>query len=188
VRTYRPTRGLIVGAVGVAAALIVGLVALIGSPSRGSAEFCLALMLFAWAAWVVLLRPCVRLDERDVHVVGSLTTVEVPAEAIEHVTVRQYLSIDAGSRTYTCAGIGNSRRTLGRATQEPLRGLVVEEGGRTVIENQAERVRELIDQAARAARRRPRDPLPAIVRTWDRLPIGLLVGLLAALACVAVVG
>lgn len=187
-RTYRPTRGLVVGVVGAAAAVIAGAVFFVGSPSVGSAEMFLGLLVFAWVVWAALLRPCVRLGDRDVHVVGSVTTVQIPCERIEGVSVRQFLEIDTGERRFTCAAIGHSRRALSRATQVPLRGLVVEEGGRSRVESEAERLRELIEQSAAAAHRRPRRPVPPIARSWDRLPLLLLALLALGLVATVVVG
>lgn len=187
-RTFRPTRGLFVGAIGVVACVAAGVLFVATSWSLASVQVCLVLWLFGWLIWAVLVRPCVRLGEREVHVVGSLRTALLPAERISTVSMRQYLVIEAGERSYTCAAIGHSRRALGRSYQDPLRGLVVDETGRASVASQAERVRELIEEAAAAARRRPRSPVPEIRSTWDRLPVGIALALVAALAVAAVVG
>ncbi|GAB2981396.1 hypothetical protein [Nocardioides montaniterrae] len=197
-RTYRPTRGLVVGALGAAAAVVLGVAFVIGSPSGTSAEVCCGLLLFAGVVWAVLLRPCVRLGERDVHVVGSLSTVQIPCEQIELVSAGQYLLIDTGDRRYSCAAIGHSRRELGRAGQTPMRGIaaaprvplrgLVVEDGRARVESQAERVRELVEQAAAAAKRRPRKPVPPVTRSWDPLPIAVLTLPLIGLVATIVVG
>ena len=191
-RTFRPTRGLFLGVTGILAAVVAGVLFAVMSWSAGSVELCLALWLFAWLLWVVLLRPCVRLGEREVWVGGSLRTARLPAERIESVSVRQYLKIEVGTdrrtRTYTCAAIGHSRRALGRATQEPLRGLVVDDHQRAAVVSQAERLRELVQELADAAHRRPREVVPAVRSSWDLLPVVVGIALLAGLAVAVTVG
>lgn len=187
-RTFRPTRGLFVGVVGMLAAGVSGAAFALSSWSSGSVELCLALWLFAWLLWVVLLRPCVRLGEREVWVGGSLRTVRLPAERIESVSVRQYLRIDTDERSYTCAAIGHTRRDLRAARQGSLRGLVVDESGRSSVSSQGERLRELIEEMARAAHRRPRAEVPIVSATWDRLPVLTGLALVVALAVAVAVG
>lgn len=60
----------------------------------------------------------------------------------------------------------------------------MDDSGRHQVENQAERVWELLEEAAAAAGRRPRNPIPEIASSWDRLPVGVLVVLLVAMCSV----
>lgn len=186
-RTYRPTRGLVVGAIGVVGSAIAGLVFGLDGFGTGSVLTCLCLWLFGWLVWVVMLWPRVLLGEREVWLVGSLRTTRLPAERIEHVAVKQYLQIKADGRKHISPVIGHSRAALGRSMREPLRGIEVTEGGRPLVLNEAERLRELIDQMAVTARRRPRPDVPPVTAAWNPLPLAVLAVLLAGLAATVLV-
>jgi len=98
----------VLGGVGVVLAL--GAVVL-GIPGIGTTyhpavyAFC---VLASVVLWVALIRPAVAVVGDDLVLHNPLSSVRVPLAAIEHVVVRQWLTVSAGGRRFTSSGVGRS--------------------------------------------------------------------------------
>ena len=110
VEEFRASSGRITG--------ILGLVVSITIVVLGVAEFdegfppavVWASLFAAVLFWSAMLRPRVSVTGSELRLRNMLTTISVPLAAIEHIVVRQVLSVRAGESRYISSAIGKSWR------------------------------------------------------------------------------
>lgn len=187
-RVFLPTRGLVIGWIGVVVAVGFGLLLVATSPSRGGLLSALLLFGFGWLVWVVLSRPRVRVRNADIELVNSMRSTTIPGELVDTVRMRAYLELAVGDRRYICAAIGHKGKALVRGDADRARGLVTDEPGKApYVDNPAVRVQEVLQETVDAAHRRPR-PEPGGVRVhWDVIPLAVLALVVAAAVVTALV-
>lgn len=174
--TFRAnSSGLVFAAVVVACAVLLGDA---GARQRWDvvAAASPAAVLVLWAAWLVYLRPCLRVGDDGLTVVNILRTTVVPWDQVDEVTTRfQTVVVLVSGERLRCWGAPTAARPArpGRANSRALAP-----DGRTP----GSPVQALVD--SRLARTgRPVGPSGAVLRRWDTVPIGA--GLALALVVAA---
>jgi len=102
--------GRIIGGVGLAVIAVVLVLGVVGSgvpyhPAAYPIGGLAALLI-----WVMLMRPAVSVTDGQLILRNPVSTVRIPLASIEHLVVRQWLAVRAGTSSFTNAGIGRSYR------------------------------------------------------------------------------
>lgn len=119
VERFRPTSGLLTGALILGFSLLVVVVGL-AAPAQGVPAWLIAMTSFTAAlSWASMLRPAVSLVADDLKMRNMLETVHIPLVAIEDVAVRQVLVVHAGGKRFVSPAIGRTRRQIGRDSRLP---------------------------------------------------------------------
>ena len=80
---------------------------------QGFAPYVVWGLLFAGVlAWAAMLRPRLWATHSDLVLRNMVTTTYVPLASIEQVVVRQYCSVRAGDKRYSCSAVGRTLRDL----------------------------------------------------------------------------
>ncbi|MBG6057303.1 hypothetical protein RCH16_000495 [Cryobacterium sp. MP_M5] len=135
-----------------------------------------AAVLVLWAAWLVFLRPCLRVGEDGLTVVNIVRTTVVPWDQVDEVTTRfQTVVILVSGERLRCWGAPTAARPArpGRRNDAALGpdGRMPGSPVQTLVES----------RLARAGR--PAGPAGAVLRRWNIVPIGA--GLALALVVAA---
>jgi len=189
VERFHPTNGRVTGILGLLAVAVLVLLPVVDRdvdyPLWAWPAFGLAAVLL----WAAMLRPAVRVEGERLVMRNMLDTVEVPLAGIDTVSVRQFVVVRIGDKRYVGTGVSRTRRQGFRDDRKPA-GEVTDLSYGGWVEN---RLWELTDTARRDRGIRPaseeQGALAAEVRrqpAW--LEIGLLAGLVVALAAAAGIG
>jgi len=69
---------------------------------------------FGVVSWAVLVRPAVALSEDRIILRSILSEVSLPLAGVEDVSIRQFVLVRAGGKTWSSTGLGRSRPELSR--------------------------------------------------------------------------
>jgi len=181
--TFRSSGSLVFGAITVAVALTLAVLAAVHPRAGAPAWLSAALVLFALVVYVASMRPAVVLGDAELVLRNMLSSVHVPWSLVGEVRVRQFLTVEAGDRTFDCAAVGRSRRQIHRDARRLAE---------TPVVNPAELsygrfVETKIRNRAEEARRRPETPdhQVRVVRAWPEI-VGLTAGAVTLVVLVLV--
>ncbi|TFC14560.1 hypothetical protein E3O19_10170 [Cryobacterium algoritolerans] len=133
-----------------------------------------AAALALWAAWLVFLRPCLRVGEDGLTVVNILRTTVAPWDQVDEVTTRfqVVVTLVSGARL-RCWGAPVTARSA-RPGRTAARSLAPD--GRL----HGSPVQALVDSRRTAGR--PAGPPGVVRRRWDTVPIGVGIALALVVA------
>jgi len=164
----------VTGFIGMAIAFVAVVLTLVDG-YQGSEWVVLAgLAFFGVTVWAVLVRPAVALSEDRLLLRSILSEVSLPLAGVEEVSIRQFLVVRAGGKTWSSTGLGRSRAELARLRKDGYdtagnRADFVEARIRTRAENARARSGVLLmsdEQFAMAS---------GVRRAWSRPVIAALV-------------
>lgn len=142
---------------------------------------CAWILLVAWCAWVVLVRPQVSVDGDHVVLRNSLVDLRIPARLVDDVTIRAYLVLRVGKKRYTSTAVGYRPSSVARGHADLARGLVTDDG-RTRIENPVAYTEEYLrTEVARAKRAPGAGEDGRVVRSVASLPIVTFLSIVAVI-------
>ncbi len=173
--TFRAnSSGLVFAAVAVACAVLLGDAAVrLRFDVLAAALPTAALAL--WAAWLVFLRPCLRVGEGGLTVVNILRTTVAPWDQVDEVTTRfQVLVTLVSGERLRCWGAPITARSA-RPGRTAARSLAPD--GRL----HGSPVQALVD-SRRAGAGGPAGPPGVVRRRWDTVPIGVGIALVLVVA------
>ncbi|MDN5796692.1 MAG: PH domain-containing protein [Intrasporangium sp.] len=184
-RTLRPGSAIGVGAIGGLACLALLLPAVL-SPAR-SWTLISSVVLVLVLIWVFVVRPCAVLHDEGVRLVNPLRTVDITWPMIHDIRSRWTLELFSDGRKYTAWGIpaDPGRPRYGRGiflvgANRVGRGKGVPQRAQPRPKVEAQSVAAEIEARVAADKRRKVGRTPRIVtRTWEPVPVGLLLASLA---------
>lgn len=182
----RGTATQVIGWISLAAAVALGMFLFADSPTVGGARACLVVWGVAWVAWVVLVRPQVRVEDDTIVLINGLRDLRIPAAAVDNVRVRSYLELTVGRKRYTSPAIGFKRSSLARGDADVARGLVSSGGGRQHVESSVAYAVDYLRTTVHGARSRGEVPGP-VVATFPKVPWATLAALVLAAAATYVI-
>ncbi len=163
---FKPSNGLAMGFLGIAAAVFVIVLAAVTERNIVGLRVGLLAAVVGVLSWMVLLRPRVRVYSDTLLLRNMASDTVLPLARVQTVLVRHTLNVWVDERRYSCAGIGRTSRSMMRASRGggsgPGAGL-----------DYVSFVETTIDDLARAARR-DHQPEPAVQRRWAWLELGMV--------------
>jgi hypothetical protein len=110
---YRSGSSQIIGGLGLAAAaLVAGLVVL--DYQEGDWRILVGCAFVALGLWAVLLRPMIAIRGDQLELRGMISQVLLPLAAVESISVAQYVTVRSVGNSWTCPGVGRTKRQLSR--------------------------------------------------------------------------
>jgi hypothetical protein len=166
IHAFKPTNGTAMGLLGVTLAVVVIALAAWTERSIFGLQLGLAAALVGVLAWMVLLRPRVRVYADTLVLRNMASDTYLPLVRVETVVVRHTLNVWVDDRRYTCPGIGRSTRSMMRAARSTGVDRGSGEDYQTFVETT---ILELADAA-----RREQLPEPSLRREWAWFELGIL--------------
>lgn len=111
---FRPTNGRVSGFLGIAAAVLVVVLAAVSEQNLTGVRVALGAALAGVLVWAVLLRPRVLADADTLVLRGAVRDTHVPLADVDEVTVRSTLNVWLGEQRFTSAAVGRSTRSMVR--------------------------------------------------------------------------
>jgi hypothetical protein len=192
VERFKPTGGMLVGWVSLAAAVALLVVVPLSEPNMVGVRVDLVIVLVVLLVWMALLRPraTAYADRLVLHNMASDT--QLPLAAIDTVLVRTTLNVWMDEKRYVCVGIGRSTRKLvNQRGRGPLTLFGVGNNERRYGFGESADVGASVDYAtfveeriatlARAARKASDGPLPPVRRAPavpELIGLGVILGAL----------
>jgi hypothetical protein len=184
-RTLRPGSAIGVGVVGG----LAGLALLVPALLSGDRSWVLisSVVLALVLVWLFVVRPCAVIHDEGVRIVNPLRSIDITWPMIEDIKSKWALELFSGGRKYTAWGIpaDPARPRYGRgiflvgANRVGL-GKTVPEAEQKRPKVEAQTVAAEIESRITADQRRKDGRTPRIVsRTWEPVPVGLLLAALA---------
>lgn len=173
VQSFRPTSGTVVGALGLAAAVVLLVVVLVAEPNLTGLRVALALAVVGLLDWMVMLRPRVTAYADTLRLRNMLSDTYLPLARVDDAVVRHTLNVWVDDQRYVCAGLGRSSRSMLR---EQRHGAAPSSG-----DDYAKFVETTIEDLARDARREAGATDVPVRRTWAVRELVALAVLVAAL-------
>ena len=183
--------GRIIGGIGLAVIAVVLVFGVVGSTAPYHPAAYPICGLVALAIWVMLIRPAVSVAEGRLLLRNPVSTVSIPLASIEHLVVRQWLAVRAGTQRFNNAGIGRSYR---QGLRDDRRGAVT--GAEIATLSYGAVVEHRLQKLAEEARLREGVELYSdeqvaladdVRREWAWPEIGLLAVLVVALVVALVI-
>jgi hypothetical protein len=191
VERFKPTSGMILGYVGVSAAVFtVGYVAWTVHTVTGL-QVALGAAFFGVVVWTTQLRPRATAYPRHVVLKNSLRDAHVPLASVDEVAIGQTLTLWVGDRRFVCIGIGNSFREEIRSRRRQEQSLGTSRMGELTIRAErannderamsyqtfvVTRLEELVAQAKKEAQPGEPDRPPRTVLAWPEVAGLVLTG------------
>lgn len=183
VERFRPTSGLVVGYLSLAAIACVLVYLALNERSLAGLRVGTGVAFFGVLVWATVLRPRVTAYPGHLRMHNAVRDVVVPYVVIDDVTVGRVLSVWVGDDRYVCTGIGASRRKAGGKAGSLLLGSTGVEAqpkgsvpARPVNSEMSyaafvrTRITGLVEDARRRAGRHagpgPADPAPEVRHVW----------------------
>ena len=110
---YRSGSSVVIGVIGLLAAVAVGVITVVDYQA-GDWKILVGSAFVGLVVWVVLLRPMVAIAGDRLELRGMLSQVRLPLAAVEDVSIAQYVAVRSAGRTWTCPGVGRSKRQISR--------------------------------------------------------------------------
>jgi hypothetical protein len=110
---YRSGSSLVTGVIGLLATAAVGVLTLVDYQA-GDWKILVGCAFVGLVVWVVLVRPTVAIAGDRLELRGMLSQVRLPLAAVEDVKIAQYVAVRSAGRTWTCPGVGRSKRQISR--------------------------------------------------------------------------
>ena len=118
VQRFHATNGRVSGYIGLAAALVVLVLAIAAHSSGTPLGVAILAVLAGLLVWAIVLRPAVWTTDRHLVMRSMFHTDTIPLRAVERVVVGQVLAVFAAGRRFVSAAIGYStRQTIKNRTE-----------------------------------------------------------------------
>lgn len=111
---FDSTSGRVGGVVGLVLAGLMAAAGLAGALPLGWVGLA---AVFAWVAWVAMLRPRLGVSSSDLVLRGLVSTTTIPLGRIQRIAVQQVFVAWVGDRRYVSAAVGHSRRQIAKPTR-----------------------------------------------------------------------
>jgi hypothetical protein len=148
---YRSGSSLVTGVIGLLATAAIGVLTLVDYQA-GDWKILVGCAFVGLVVWVVLVRPMVAVAGDRLELRGMLSQVRLPLASVEDVKVAQYVAVRSAGRTWTCPGVGRSKRQISRMGNPGAEALSARAQGRvkdsgTVANFVTERIQQLAEDA-----------------------------------------
>jgi hypothetical protein len=115
VERFQPTNGRFSGFLGLGAAGVILVLALVDGDAGRPLGIAILAVLGGLLVWAALLRPAMWATSRDLVMRGMFHTDAIPLAAIDRVVVTQVLTVSAGGKRYTSPAVGYTARQTMKA-------------------------------------------------------------------------
>ena len=192
VERFKPTGGMLIGYLSLAAALILFVIVPISEPNLTGVRIVGVIALVSLVVWMALLRPRATAYPKTLVLRNMVSDTHLPLAGIDAVLVRTTLNVWVDDERYVCIGIGRpTRKLVSQKGGGPMSVLGLDHDDRRYGFGQAGNIGASKDYAgfvedriaalALQARRDAREPLPPVRRkpaVPELVALGVLLGAL----------
>jgi hypothetical protein len=185
---FQATNGRVTGWIGLGAAAVVLVLALVDFDSGTPLVAALGALLGGLVVWMVMLRPALWTEADDLVMRGIVRTDRIPLASIDKVAVGQVLAVSAGGHRYVSPVVGYTVRQTVRARSAGAASArqASNQDPRSPVGSYQDFVEDRIAHLAKEHRER-RPAAGPVRRSYAWLEIAGVVGLVAAIVVWALV-